>query len=165
MKIAPFIYNAYNICHREAWLMYRNLIPDQQDENLIIGKIIDEESYARNKKHFYIPDLNAEIDMVEKKDGVLIVAEIKKSSKMIDYAVLQLKYYLYLLNLKGIKVFGFLNIPNEKKRIKVELSNNDIQNIEETLKTMEKILISDNIPAAERKIFCTRCAYNEFCWS
>ncbi|OQY08081.1 MAG: CRISPR-associated protein Cas4 [Fusobacteriia bacterium 4572_132] len=165
LKIPPSIYNAYNICPKEAWLMFRNIIPNQQDEYLMIGKIIDEETYIRNKKHLYIAELSAEIDMIEKKNGILAIVEIKKSSKMIEYAIWQLKYYLYLLNKKGISVDGQLAIPKEKKKVKVKLENDDIEKIEKDLKEIEKVLLSEKPPIIEKNGFCNKCAYFEFCWS
>ena len=40
----------YAICSREVWLMSRNIIPDQKDTNIEIGKFIHETSYERSKK-------------------------------------------------------------------------------------------------------------------
>lgn len=40
----------YYICKREVWLMAHQLIPDQEQENVRIGKIIGENSYNRDKK-------------------------------------------------------------------------------------------------------------------
>ena len=40
----------YMICKREVWLMSRNIVPDQKDTNIDIGRFIHETSYTRNKK-------------------------------------------------------------------------------------------------------------------
>jgi len=50
----PSIYGslvqAYKICPRQAWLMSRNLIGNQQDESLSIGRLISETTYKNSKK-------------------------------------------------------------------------------------------------------------------
>ncbi len=40
----------YMICEREVWLMSRNIIPNQKDTNIEIGRFIHETVYSRNKK-------------------------------------------------------------------------------------------------------------------
>lgn len=100
MQIAPSIYSAYNVCHRQAWLLSRQITADQDNEYLDIGRLISEESYAREKREIYIPDLNAKIDMVSKKNGHYFIAEVKKSSATFSFGIEQLKYYMYLMRKK-----------------------------------------------------------------
>ena len=40
----------YKICGREVWLMAHSIIPDQQDDNIDIGRFLHENTYQRNKK-------------------------------------------------------------------------------------------------------------------
>ncbi len=165
LKIPPSIFNAYNICPRQAWFMYRNISPDQQNEYLEIGRLIDETSYSRNKKQIYIADINAELDMIERKDGNIVIVEIKKSSKMLNYAILQLKYYLYLLHKKGIFVKGQISVPKEKTKEFVELTNTDIEKIQKILEEMRNILLTEKPPKSIKKRYCSKCAFFELCWS
>ena len=78
MRIPPSIFNAYNICKRQAWLMSRQMTADQENTFLNIGKLIDETTYQREKKKIYIADISAQIDMVTIKNGEVFIAEIKK---------------------------------------------------------------------------------------
>lgn len=55
MIFAPSIFNAYNICKRQAWLMMRNLTADQDNAFLEIGRLIDETAFKREKKEFILP--------------------------------------------------------------------------------------------------------------
>jgi len=163
----PSIFNAFNICHRQAWLMMRNLTADQDNAFLEIGRLIDETTFKRNKKRIYLADLQAILDMVTRKDNVYYIAEIKKSSKTMESGIFQLKYYLYLLKKKkGIVAKGIIKIPKEKISKKIELEKEDEAKIEDILKKMKELLNSDYPPTTLKSIRkCKMCAHYEFCWS
>lgn len=163
--IAPSIFNAYLSCKREAWLMHRQLTGDQDNLFLAMGRFISETTYTEGKKEIYLPDLNAKIDLVFRKNGEYFIAEVKKSSKMIKSAENQLKYYLYLLKNKGIEMYGFLKIPREKNNYKVQLTEDDIKYFKEKIEEIKEVLYSNEIPEAERKKICSKCSHLEFCWS
>ncbi len=164
-KIAPSIYNAYNICPRQAWLMSRQLSANQNDSFLEIGRLIDETTFKREKKKIYLAEFAAEIDFITLKNGSLFVAEIKKSSRTMASGVKQLKYYLYLLSKKGIKCKGIIKIPKEKISMTIELQENDVALIKEKIDEIEVFLSKENAPIPQKIPFCRRCAYFEFCWS
>lgn len=164
-KIAPSIFNAYNICPRQAWLMSRQMTADQENSFIDIGRLIDETSFEREKKKIYLADIGAMIDMVTKKDGTYFIAEIKKSSKTLNTGIFQLKYYLFLLRKKSITVKGIIKIPKEKKSIEVELTKEDSETIECKLKELEDILEKETSPQAKRLGVCPKCGHFEFCWS
>ena len=107
---------------------------EQENENVMIGKLIDEESYKRDKKHIYLDDFVC-IDIV--RDNV--ICEIKKSSSKREMAEQQLKYYLYLLNKKGIEVKGELLIPKENRKEMIVLNENDKIMIENRLKDINEL--------------------------
>ncbi len=163
--IPPSIYNAYHICPRQSWLMFRQLNADQRNTSLEIGKLIDETSYGREKKKIYIADLGAMVDMVTQKDGEFYIAEIKKSSKRLENAVIQLKYYLYLLRTKSVAAKGLLKIPKEKKEIGVELSDEDVRTIGKNIDAILALLYRESPPDKAKKKVCNKCAHLDFCWS
>lgn len=165
MNIAPSIYNAFNICPRQAWLLSRQLTADQQNTYLDIGRLISEESFSREKKEIYIPDLAAKIDYVKKRDGEFFVAEVKKSSGTMQSGIMQLKYYLYLLDKKGIQAKGLIKIPKEKKSMEIELTEKDKEHIENQIDKLS-VILSQNEPPKPIKIkYCRHCAHFEFCFS
>ena len=164
-NIPPSIFNAYHVCKRQAWLMSHSIIGDQENTFIQIGKLIDETSYKREKKRIYIPDISAQIDMIVKKDGKYCIVEIKKSSKKIDSAIMQLKYYLYLLREKSLNAKGILKIPKEKKNIDVELIEKDIIYINKTLEQIKEILNYELPPEVKKIKVCPKCNHFEFCWS
>ena len=164
-KIPPSIFNAYNLCPRQAWLMSRNLTADQDNLYIDIGRLIDEESYKREKKKIYLADSNAMVDMVTKQDGRYFIAEIKKSSATLKSGIFQLKYYLYLFYKRNINIDGVIKIPKEKKSIKVHLNEKDIRLIESKIDELNEILSREEAPQAKRLKICSKCGHNEFCWS
>ncbi|SMD31393.1 CRISPR-associated protein Cas4 [Picrophilus oshimae] len=152
----------YNICKREVWLISHGIEADQDDDNIIIGRTIHEHSYNRDRKEINIE--NSRIDAVENKDGKTIIVEIKKSSKTENAAKMQLLYYMYQLYKPGTNITGELRFPAEKKIIRVELTE---ENIEKLVKIIEDIkrIIEMEIPKPVKNIHCRNCAYSEFCWS
>lgn len=137
--------------------------PDQEFSFLILGRMIHENSYERTKKEIVLD--GCKFDLITKRGNKIVIGEIKKSSKALKSATAQLKYYLYILNNKGIDIkTGEILVPKEKKRIKVFLNESDIEHIEKTLVKIEEMLDS-NIPKAVKIPFCKNCAYGDFCWS
>ena len=78
----------YYICKRQVWLMARQLNPDEHDENLEWGRFLHEWRYAREKKELAFE--NVRLDVVGEREGKLVVAEVKKSSKFRKSAEMQL---------------------------------------------------------------------------
>ena len=152
----------YLVCKREVWLSSRNLMPNQDAEPLDIGRAIHETYYKRFKKE--IPVEGAKIDMVRKDNGMLIVQEIKTSSRYFKAAKFQLLYYLYRLKLKGVKAVGELLIPRERKRIRVVLDEDSKRKLEEALEDIRRIVQLEKPPQPKKTTFCRKCAYSEFCW-
>ena len=83
---------------------------DQMNEFMYIGRLLSEDSFQRKKHEIMLADLPAKVDMIETRNGELMIAEIKKSSKRIENGKLQLKYYLYLLYKKGYKIKGIEDV-------------------------------------------------------
>ena len=65
----------YCVCPRQAWLMARHLVPDEDDTNIEIGRFIHETAYQREKE---IDLGNAKIDLFKMENGELVVGEVKK---------------------------------------------------------------------------------------
>jgi len=153
----------YFICKREVWLMLHNIAPDQEDENIDLGRFISEHTYQRNKQETMIG--NIKIDRVRREDGQLIIGEVKKSSRYIESARYQLLFYLQTLKKMGIDARGELLFPNEKKREEIVLSVEAEKRLEEAIEDIRKIARLP-VPPPPRKInFCKNCAYREYCWA
>ncbi|WP_040214143.1 CRISPR-associated protein Cas4 [Clostridium polynesiense] len=153
----------FNICKREVWLMGRNIIPDQKDDNIDIGRFIHEESYKRQDKEISFG--NVKFDVLFKDKDRLVIGETKKSSKFQEASRWQLLYYLYQLKLSGIKAEGLLLYPEEKKRVSVILSDVEEKRLEDMVDEINKILLANKPEAPEKKGFCKSCGYREYCYS
>ena len=114
----------YFVCKKKLWYFINNITMEQESELVGIGKLIDETSYRREKKHILI-DENISVDFL--KDWK-VVHEVKKSRKIEEASEWQLKYYIWLLKEKGISVEkGILDYPLLRKKI-LQLMNAKTEN-------------------------------------
>lgn len=152
----------YLVCKREVWLIGHGIESDQENENIQIGKLLHEQSYKRENKEISIN--NSRMDMIKKKNNKLVIVEIKKSSKTINAAKMQLLYYIYQAKTEGVNITGELRIPKEKRIIKVNLNEQNTKDLEDIINGI-KTIINGNIPELLRNSHCRNCAYSEFCWA
>jgi CRISPR-associated exonuclease Cas4 len=162
-KITGTLVWYYYICQREVWLMAHGLNPETENPFLELGRLIHEVSYPREKKEFSAPGMK--IDLLQKRDGQLIVGEVKKSSRFVRSAKMQLAYYLWRLKQMGIKANGELLIPKERKRIPVELTEELQCELEEAMENIRAIIALETPPAPVSNRFCRNCAYRDICWA
>lgn len=153
----------YCICKREVWLLSRGITADQSNENMDIGRFIHESAYSRDRKEmdFY----GMKFDIIKKENGQFVVGEIKKSSRYLESAKMQLLHYLNELEKHGINAEGVLLIPEEKKRYAVFLNEEEKRKLNKVLNGIMQIVNSEMPPKPEKINFCRNCAYNELCWS
>jgi len=151
----------YFTCKRELWFFSRGLNFDFENEDMLIGRLIHGESYERDWKEVLLG--GARLDVVKRR-GKLTVIEVKKSSRLEEPARWQLKYYLYLLREAGVEAEGLISYPREGRRERVVLTGDDVKTLEEALEGIERVISLEFPPPAERKPYCRRCAYRDFCW-
>jgi len=162
-KITGTLIWYYFVCKREVWFMAHEITPFQDDPFLEIGRIIHEHSYSREKKEIEAESMK--FDIVKRRDSNFVIAEIKKSSRFLEPALMQLAFYLYRLEKQGLKMNGELLIPKEKKRVKVSLNDELKRKLEDAISHIKEIVKSEIPPHPKKIPFCKRCAYNEFCWA
>ena len=143
--------------------MAHELNPETENPFLELGRLVHEESYSRAKKEFAAPGMK--IDILREREGELIVGEVKKSSKSIKSATMQLAYYLWRLKQMGLEAKGELLIPKERKRIPVELTDKLQCELEMAMADIQTIIAHETPPAPVHTRFCRNCAYREFCWA
>lgn len=159
-QCSGLLYSYYFICKRKMWYCQRGIGLEAEHENVLIGKLIDENSYSRERKHIMVNDY-ANIDFY--KDTT--VFEIKKSTKQKEAAINQIKYYLYILNQNGVSdMTGELRVPQEKYVEPVTLEDEDIIEIENNLKEIDNILKTDKPPPCIDDKICKSCAYYDLCY-
>ena len=161
LEISGSLIQAYYICKRQLWLMSRKIRGDQDNDMIKIGRHIDTSSFKKNKKELKFK--KNIIDIIKTSEKELTVVEVKKSSKNIESAKMQLLYYMYCMLNKNITVKGELRIPEEKKIIHVELNENNISELLFIIDKIKEILSSEKIIGFEKNRFCRQCSYSDFC--
>ncbi|MBU3218178.1 CRISPR-associated protein Cas4 [Clostridium estertheticum] len=151
----------YIVCKRKLWYFYNQIQMEADNENVQIGKVLDENAYEREEKHINIDDVIS-IDYIKSKG---ILHEVKKSKKIEEAGIMQVKYYLYYLKQKGVKdIRGKIDYPLLKQNIDVELTEEDEKYIESILIDIKKIVNTYLPPLLEKKRICKSCAYFELCY-
>ncbi len=156
----------YFVCKRKLWFYAHKINMEHESELVEIGKYIElfyKEEHKKEKK--IIIDNIISPDVLEKTKEAVIVYEIKKSSKFKEAALWQLKYYLWYLQRKGLKVRGKLVIPEENKDEYIELTEKDIETLKKILEDIRKIVSKDKPPGAIRREYCNRCSYKYLCFT
>ena len=160
-QISGTMFYYYFVCKRKLWFFSNGIQLEEDNEDVILGKLIDENSYSKELKHILI-DNTVNIDFI--KDWK-ILHEVKKQKSIEEAGVWQLKYYLYFLKIRGINIEkGILDYPKLKKREEVFLSEDDEKKIKEILSEIEKITVMEKPPELEKLKICKKCAYFEYCY-
>lgn len=151
----------YEVCKRKLWYFYNDISMEAGNENVQIGKAIDEESYKRDEKHININNV-INIDFIRSR-GVL--HEVKKSKKIEEASILQVKYYLYYLKKYGVEnIKAKIDYPLLRQSIDVELDEKDVKKIEEILDDIRYIVNKKTPCELHKKRICKSCAYYDLCF-
>ncbi|KAF1083731.1 hypothetical protein SPSYN_03080 [Sporotomaculum syntrophicum] len=150
----------YAVCKRKLWLFHKGIrFENDGHDRVIEGKILHEQAYSKLQK-----DIGTEeFVKIDRQDGD-VLREIKLTSKMQKADRLQMLYYLYILKQKGICKTGLLSYTKEKKTIEVHLDTQGEQDVRMALANIHGIL-QGNIPAFQKRTYCGKCAYKDFCFS
>lgn len=153
----------YYVCKREVWLMARQLEPDSEDDNLEYGRFLHQHAYKREKKEISIG--HAVFDLFRQEGNRLVIGEVKKSSKHLVSARMQLLFYLRELKQMGIDAVGEIRIPEEKRVVRVSLDPDSEKELERAEREILRIIYLEKPPKAQKVPQCRLCAYREFCWA
>lgn len=150
----------YYVCKRKLWYFYYDIQMEQGNENVALGKLLDESSYKREEKHINIDNV-INIDFL-RSEGVL--HEVKKSNKIEEASIWQVKYYLYYLKKHDVLIRAKIDYPLLKQTLDVELLDEDIALLEDTLKGIKEIIQSAKPPEFRKCGICRNCAYHDLCF-
>ncbi len=151
------------VCPTKLWLFSHFLTRESESDLVALGALLQESAYSRAEKDVLI-DQKISIDFIRKGEKI-ILHEIKKSQKLEKTHEYQMLYYLYYLkNLKGIEAEGIINYPTKRKVKKVVLTPEKEKEIKKILENIRKIISLSSPPKPQRKSYCKRCAYFEFCF-
>ena len=151
----------YFVCHRKLWCFVNNITLEEENDNVLLGKLLDESSYGREEKQILI-DETVNIDFI--KDWK-VLHEVKKSKSIEEASMWQVKYYLYFLKQREIPIEkGILDFPKIRQRKEVFLEEGDSEKINEILEDIKLISYRKTSPAVINSKICNSCAYYEFCY-
>ena len=160
-EISGMMFYYYFVCKRKLWFFTNEIQMESENEDVIIGKLIDENSYSRELKHVLI-DNTVNIDFIKEWK---ILHEVKKQKSVEEAGIWQLKYYIYFLRKRGINIEkGILDYPKVKKREEIFLTEEDKKRIEEILLEIREIVNLKLPPKLEKLKICKKCAYFEYCY-
>jgi len=134
---------------------------EQNSDAVTLGKFISETTYKREEHEIQIDDIV--IDFYD--DKTRIIHEVKKSDKMEELHLWQVKYYINVLEEKGITgVTGEIDYPKLREKVKVELTNADRDKLLEIKTDIERIITLSIPPEVINKPFCKQCSYYDLCY-
>ena len=143
MKISGMMIYYYFVCKRKVWYYINQLNMEQNSELVAIGKILDENSYKREKKGILI-DETINVDFI--KNGA-VLHEVKKTRSIEQAGLWQLKYYMYYLENKGIQnTSAIIAYPLIKETKNVFLGDDDRKTLKKVINDIEKISKYDRPP-------------------
>ncbi|WP_235007429.1 CRISPR-associated protein Cas4 [Listeria monocytogenes] len=149
------------MCKRKLWCFSKEIRMEHLDENVQLGKLLDESSYNREKGQVMI-DETVNIDFI--KDWK-VLHEVKKSKAIEEAGIWQLKYYMYFLKQKGIIIEkGVVDYPKLRQRETIFLTTEDERKIEKILVDIEITTSCLKPPTIIDKPVRKKCAYYEYCY-
>ena len=160
-RITGLLVNYYFTCERKVWLFYKGLRFEKGHERVELGKLYSDATFTR-KEHELIIDETISIDFMEKGK----IHEIKLTNKNRIAALWQVKYYLYYLaKKKGLSnISATIHYIENRTKERLQLTEADFEEIERVMEEIKKLLRAPKPPPPERKRFCRKCAYYEFCF-
>lgn len=194
--------NYYRLCKRKLWLFANDIQMEHTSDIVADGKVIEEESYQqRSERYTQIElsvlyngiNLTGKIDFYDTKNK--IVHETKRSNKVEDAHIWQVKFYLWLLWLwlnqiesessenceksesmseSGIDnsieakigvAEGLIEYPRLRKTESVILLEKDISYLEKTILEIKELVESKTCPPTINAKICKSCSYYDFCYA
>lgn len=161
MNITGIMIYYYFICQRRLWYFSNQINMEQNSELVKLGKILDETTYTKEKKQILI-DGTINIDFI--KNGA-VLHEVKKTRKIEEASIWQLKYYIYYLETKGIKnIKAKIDFPLLRETKEVILEEGDRKIIENVIKNIKDIIKIDKPPQKLNTKICNKCSYFDLCY-
>ena len=151
----------YEVCKRKLWYFVNEIQLEENNSNVILGKLLEENTYTRDEKKINIDGV-INIDFIRSKK---VLHEIKKSNSIEPASLLQVQYYLYYLEKKGlIGLKGILDYPLLKQTVEVNLTDEDRENLDNIIMGIKEILRKESPLTLEKKSICKKCAYFDLCF-
>lgn len=150
----------YFVCKRKLWYFCHEIRMESDNENVMLGKILDDTSYKRDDKHIDIDGIIS-IDFIRENHEL---HEVKKSRAIEEAGIWQTKYYLYYLEKKGVKnLCAQIDYPLLRKNRTVELTEEDRKQLDTVIEEIIHIKHQELPGNFQRSKLCYKCAYGDLC--
>ncbi len=173
MNLTATHINYYRVCHRKLWLFANSIQMEQTSDLVADGKVIEEESYRRRTErysqielssNFHGISLSGKIDFFDTRDQ--IIHETKRSNKVEQAHIWQVKFYLWLMKLNDIDAEkGVVEYPKLREREEVFLEESDIEYLEKIVREIKVLIENKECPPVINARICKSCSYYDFCYS
>ncbi len=163
-QVTGTLVSYYFYCKRRMWLHANGINMEDTSDLVYDGKLIHETSYPQRSERYEEVEIDGiKIDYYDARNKV--IHEIKRSDKVEEANIWQVKYYIYVLERNGVTdVSGLLEYPALRQITKVELTNVDRQKMAEIEKEITEIIQSDECPPVINAKICKNCSYYDFCY-
>lgn len=166
MVITGTLFSYYHICQRKLWLFAHGIQMERTSDLVAMGRLIHESSYPQRTDRFTELAIEGiKLDFYDPHRR--IVHEIKKSNKLEEAHIWQVKFYLRVLAEHGMSgITGILEYPKLHYTQEVTLTKDDISAIDQMKADISTIIKDDNCPAklVKKKQICRSCSYYDFCY-
>ncbi len=157
--------NYYYHCHHHLWLFAHSINMEQNSDAVTMGKFISESTYKKEDHEIQISTDGGEIVLDFYDEKTKTIHEVKKSDKMEELHLWQVKHYISVLEEKGITgVTGEIDYPKLREKVKVELSDSDRERLNQIKADVERIVALSLPPEVINKPFCKNCSYYDLCY-
>jgi len=175
MKITATHISYLHTCRRKLWLFHQGIHMEHNSSLVYEGRLIGEMTYTDRGQQNRQIELNvslgkdiqgiAVIDYFNPSTG--IVHETKKSDKIEEAHVAQVKFYLYLLYLSGVhQCSGIIEYPKLRQRTQVPpLSEADLTQVRTWIDQVYTLITQAICPKVVHLPICKTCAYFEYCYA
>lgn len=151
----------YFVCKRKLWYFVHEISMEAENENVMLGKLLDENCYQRGEKHINIDNV-INIDFIKEHKEL---HEVKKSRAIEEAGIWQVKYYLYYLKQRGVDgLKAKIDYPLIKKNLIVELTQEDETKLEDIIREIHTLKERRNPPEFHKEKICGKCAYHDLCF-
>ncbi|MBN6186623.1 CRISPR-associated protein Cas4 [Aneurinibacillus sp. BA2021] len=151
----------YALCKRKLWLYKHGITMEQESDRVMEGSVLHEQSYARIEAREILIDDAFKIDLI---DGDY-VREIKLSSRMTNADRLQMLFYLYQLEQRGIQKKGLISYTKERKTEEILLGKKEKEEVVRAIAGVYEITEKPSPPRLIKLPYCKSCAYYSFCYA
>ena len=173
MNINGIYFNYYQVCKRKLWLFANGINMEHTSDTVYDGKLLHETSYPQRAERYEEMLISAEyegitligqIDYFDARNKV--IHEIKRSDKVEEAHVRQVKFYLWLLELNGVDgATGILEYPRLRKTDEVLFSDEDRQGLQKSVSEIRSLIENESCPSTLNAKICKNCSYYDFCYS